>query len=519
MEAILKRKRSLEDTSEQIRKRPKNVKQMKRKINEELDTRKKRREWSPDDEIPLAILKQRLQERRRAVEPQDDTRLLAIETRVAKRKRAEEEDRVAKKRRIQVGAPQTAKPTNKGAKRSWTAEDEDVPLAVIKKRRQEERKAADEEVQSRKRDSPNPADENVDARRMRAIYYDPAHPAGFGSVEKLAKAAGVNKKVAAAWLSAQDTYTLHKKLVRKFKRSRYMVHDIGVLFQMDLLDMQSHAQTNKGVRYLLMCIDCFTRRLWVEPLIDKRGVTVLKAIKNIFKDLTPHKATFDSGTEFLNNHVLGYLRQKGIKYYTTTDKTKSALVERVNRTLRERMNRVMTSRGNREYLSYLPDLVFSYNLTKHTATGMAPLEIKASDVPRVYDYLYHGTGRYKSIRQKTREPRLASGDRVRLARTMGVHEKPSATFSWTPEVFTVSKVTKANPVMLSVTDDKDEHIAGRFYQEETQKINKPRRGGVYMIDKIIEVRGKGDSKKLLVAWKGYSEHFNSWISEKDLTGL
>jgi hypothetical protein len=40
-----------------------------------------------------------------------------------------------------------------------------------------------------------------------------------------------------------------------------------------------------------------------------------------------------------------------------------------------------------------------------------------------------------------------------------------------------------------------------------------------MIDKIVEVRGKGASKRLLVAWKGYSAHYNSWIREKDLTAI
>jgi len=33
------------------------------------------------------------------------------------------------------------------------------------------------------------------------------------------------------------------------------------------------------------------------------------------------------------------------------------------------------------------------------------------------------------------------------------------------------------------------------------------------------VRGKGASKRLLVAWKGYSAHFNSWVPEKDLISI
>lgn len=389
-------------------------------------------------------------------------------------------------------------------------DDDDIPLSQWVEKRKKARDAAR---------GPKPIESATDAL-LKSIYYNPAHPASFGSQAKLTAAAGVSRKVVANWLAKQDTYTLTRKVIRKFKRSRYMVHDIGALFQCDLIDMRNLSEYNDAV-FLLTCIDCFSRRLWVIPLPDKRGVTVVDAFKTIFQDLRPRKITFDLGKEFFNKHVLGYLKQLKIKYYGTVDKAKSALVERVNLTLRQKLNRVMTARGTRGYLKFLPEIVLGYNLAKNSATGMAPLAITSKDVPKVWDFLYGGTGRYKKVKTfDARKPKLQQGDRVRLAKDLDTYEKASANFGWTSEVFTVDNVTRADPSMFSVRDDANEKITGRLYTAELQRIDKAVDGGVYMIDKIKEVKGRGASRRLLVSWKGYeSPKFDSWIKESDLEKL
>ena len=51
-------------------------------------------------------------------------------------------------------------------------------------------------------------------------------------------------------------------------------------------------------------------------------------------------------------------------------------------------------------------------------------------------------------------------------------------------------------------------ITGSFYEKELQKTNRKR----FRIEEIR--KRKGD--KLYVKWKGYDNHFNSWITKKDL---
>ena len=68
------------------------------------------------------------------------------------------------------------------------------------------------------------------------VYYDPNHPASFGSVAKLVKASKNKKKHVEEWLSSQNTYTLHKQVRKRFPRNPYTVTNIDDVWEMDLAD-------------------------------------------------------------------------------------------------------------------------------------------------------------------------------------------------------------------------------------------------------------------------------------------
>ncbi|GFY27989.1 uncharacterized protein TNCV_4563421 [Trichonephila clavipes] len=89
------------------------------------------------------------------------------------------------------------------------------------------------------------------------------------------------------WLSQKDAYTLHKPVRHKFQRNRVFVSDIDRQFQADLVDMQSLAEFNKGYKYLLTCIDLFSKFAWAVPLKDKFGKSVKSGLEIIFKERKP----------------------------------------------------------------------------------------------------------------------------------------------------------------------------------------------------------------------------------------
>ena len=60
---------------------------------------------------------------------------------------------------------------------------------------------------------------------------------------------------------------------------------------------------NKGIRFFLCVTDIFSIYAWVEPLKDKKGVTIANAFQEILNasKRKPNKIWVDKGSEFYNN--------------------------------------------------------------------------------------------------------------------------------------------------------------------------------------------------------------------------
>ncbi|CAB4022698.1 uncharacterized transposon-derived, partial [Paramuricea clavata] len=132
------------------------------------------------------------------------------------------------------------------------------------------------------------------------------------------------------WLMSQDAFTLHKSARRNFKRNRVFVGGIDEEWQMDLADMQSLKQYNDGYRYLLVCIDVFSKYAWLVPIKSKTGPAIVEAFKVILSSgRKPQKIMTDQGTEFFNKPFQTLLNGENIQLFNTFNETKASVVERV----------------------------------------------------------------------------------------------------------------------------------------------------------------------------------------------
>ena len=103
---------------------------------------------------------------------------------------------------------------------------------------------------------------------------------------------------------------LHKSKRKNYPRRKIIVNHIDEIFAADLVEMQKFAKLNKGYRYLLTCIDIFSKYSWVIPLKDKRGITIKNALEKIFKQRSPKFLWTDKGKEFYNKQVQDLLNEK-----------------------------------------------------------------------------------------------------------------------------------------------------------------------------------------------------------------
>ena len=296
---------------------------------------------------------------------------------------------------------------------------------------------------------------------------------------------------------------LHKPVKRKFRKRRVLVSGNNEIWAADLADMRALSKENDGINFLLLVIDTFNKYGWIVPLKNKKGETIVKALKDIFKESgrRPAKLWTDKGREFFNKDVrdLVYL-------YATENEEKSSIAERWIRTMKEKMFKYFTDYKTNRYIDVLPDLVEDYNNTVHSSTKLTPVEAsKEENELKVWRNLY--PDRYKTSRLN---PKFSKGDKVRITKKKKVFEKGYTT-RWTNEIFTIKEIRETDPITYKLVDLEDEEIKGTFYAEELQKTKEQ----IYKIEKVIKKKN-GQS---FVKWEGYDDKFNSWVADENIKDL
>ena len=308
--------------------------------------------------------------------------------------------------------------------------------------------------------------------------------------------------------SQQLAGELHKPIARNFRKRRVISYGVDKIWTADLVEIQKYSKWNKGIKYLLMVIDVFSKYGWIEPLKDKKTESVSLAFDKIFKKSKrkPEKLWTDKGSEFISKHFKALLKKHNITLYHTQNEEKSSIVERWNKTMKNKMWKMFLANNNTVYWVKLDKLVDDYNNTYHSSIKMTPTEAsKKENEKQVFANLYED-----EIYLKPKKPKFSIGDTVRISKYKRRVFDNGYTPNWTEEVFVIDKLNLTKPVTYHVVDLLGEKVEGSFYEKELQKAKQQ----TFRIEKII--RRDNKKKKALVKWKGYSDKFNSWVSFKDL---
>jgi len=301
---------------------------------------------------------------------------------------------------------------------------------------------------------------------LESIYTNPKSPGSFGGAWPLFLAAKkrlptLKLQEVKTWLEKNDTYTLHKQAYRKFKRNRIYVGGVDHQWELDLVDMQQHSIHNDGFRYMLTCIDSFSKMAWVMPLKDKGARSICEAFIQILQGgRKPDRVRTDKGREFVN---VQFGRRRYTIFTSQNDDIKCAIVERFNRTLKARMYRYFTEKRTRKWIKIIDDLVSSYNTSYHRSIKTSPINVTIENEHVIKDTLY-GT-------EKIKHARLSIGDYVRISANRRVFVKGYLP-QWSDEIFRIYKVLKRRTEPLyAIKDLKEVEIEGTFYERELQKVH------------------------------------------------
>ena len=275
------------------------------------------------------------------------------------------------------------------------------------------------------------------------------------------------------------------------------------IWSMDLVEMKP----NNGYKFILSCIDLYTRYGWMVPMKDKSGRSTASAIQSIINKsgTKPEHIYCDQGKEFYNQEVYNLIGGQD-KLYSTYSKNKASIVERFNRTIKTFMEKKLFINQNNEWYNNLDELVNKYNNAKHRSLkGLTPSSLYNNNENIVLN---------KPIEYKLEEPSTFKvGDRVRISKVKTIFEK-GYTPKWTYELFTIYKIINSNPIAYKLKEEDGNIIKGSFYKEELQKTNQPE--GEYLAEKTTKISSGPNKGKVKVKWLGYDDKYDTIENDSNI---
>jgi hypothetical protein len=269
------------------------------------------------------------------------------------------------------------------------------------------------------------------------LYYSPTTQ--YTSIKNLydnVKKKGITYNEVRQFLQKQESNQLFKK---KTKMRHYFPTTSKFKFeilQADLVDMSDISVANQNYKYLLVCIDVFSRFAFVKPMKNKKSETVTEVIKDIIENTKPYIINTDLGSEFISDAFRKLMSTHGtqINYVDVGEHHKLACIDRFVRTLRHKINIYLTSHNTTKYIDVLPDIVYNYNNGYHSGIKKVPAEVEEED----RDILELNNKKY--IKAMIEEPVYNIGQRVRHLLNRSMFSKGTLS-KWSKAVHTIVSST------------------------------------------------------------------------------
>ncbi|KAL3070243.1 hypothetical protein niasHS_015574 [Heterodera schachtii] len=295
-------------------------------------------------------------------------------------------------------------------------------------------------------------------------------PASYAGIQKvLAEAQRRNPSITLRdvhqFLHKQRTYTLFKPRKNRFRRLKTVPSGLHTDWQCDLCIMDALREHNDGFRYILVCIDVLSRKIFTAEAESKKSEHMIAAFEKIFKKagVLPNKLYSDAGLEFQAKKMTDYWKQKDIiKHVMYSPHLHAGVVERANRTLKERLYKYFSEKNTKRWIDVLDSIVRNLNSSANRTTGLKPVDVNFKNADALRNRLY------KQGELSSKTPKFKAGDIVRISKEKGDFSKGYFP-NFTDELFRISKVNPTDPTSYRIRDQDGEDIKGIFYEQELVK--------------------------------------------------
>lgn len=157
-------------------------------------------------------------------------------------------------------------------------------------------------------------DNNHPGARIVRRYVTPPNPEAFSGINNVARQNNISSRQAADALAYSEAYTLHRRYRRPVRTNPFYVYTIREMAQLDLIDKRNLAEFNDGYSHIVICIDCFSKKIWAKKLLTKHANQMIPAMETILNEMgePPEKIIADRGSEIKSLAMRRLLTSRGI---------------------------------------------------------------------------------------------------------------------------------------------------------------------------------------------------------------
>ena len=351
--------------------------------------------------------------------------------------------------------------------------------------------------------------DSEDEKFLKSLYYNVKQPTAFAHEEILWENIklhdkNITRKQLQEWLSHQDVYTTHRRVIQRFPRRRIVTKGLNNLWDSDLMDVSNLARHNNGITFIGIFIYVFSRYLYAVPMKNKSTKETLKAIKEALRQSYPNqteKIHTDAGKEYVGKEVEDYLHDRDINLQVSRNELKANYAERVIRTMKKKIYKYLYHNKTQKYIDALPDLVVGYNSSFHSSIKQAPNTVTNKNESEVW------AGQYMSEPSELPQKvvfKFSPEQYVQISNSKNPFSRGfGQTFS--EELFRVRHRYPTSPTTYMIEDLQNKKISGLFYEPEMVLVlGKDEDDAEYHIEKILRRRKVNGKEQVLIKWKGYS---------------
>lgn len=239
------------------------------------------------------------------------------------------------------------------------------------------------------------------------------------------------------------------------------------MIQADTIFYRNYSRQNHGYKYILVVIDCFSRKNWVRPLRTTTADETAKRLDDIISEMpwTPQSFASDQGNEFNTKHpsIFKTLVDKyGMLIYTLKGPHKAAIAERFIRTLKSRIERHFTENKTFKWIDVLQKISEGINNTLNRSIGMTPNQVNFENRLEVFKTLYGNDN--GEVRCK-----FNIDDQVRIPLEKNIFDK-GYTPNWSKEIFTVANKRSDGEVCYYKLKTNSGEWLPHFYYEQQMNL-------------------------------------------------